>query len=682
MMAQQDPLIGTMLGKYLLVGRLGQGGMGTVYQGEDSHLQRAVAVKVLSTNSTLDGSAIQRFVLEARAAARLNHPNVVAVYDIGRQDNVSYIVMELVQGASAQDLLQERGALPWPEATRIIAEVCRGLAAAHAAGLIHRDIKPANILLGRGGSVKLTDFGLAKAPQLVPAHTTHKGTVLGTPHYMSPEQCSGDMIDARTDVYALGAAYYALLTGSPPYDSVDSVQAMFAHCTAPIPDPRSIVPALPAACAAIAMRAMAKERANRFRSTQEMLTALTAVHEQPLANLPHVPVPVPEPALIPVQTSILEQTPVQPAQALVTRPQRKRLLHPAAVMALTAVVLAIVYFAFLRRSPPGGEPHHPPGEQSTSNNPPPFPSGRPVTLTARQLWGKHKGEATALTFGGRRLATVGTDKIARVWDLDNPKAPPRHFEHRHELNCVALSRDGKWLATGNLNAMTVSLWDVDAGKALGDIADANGPWSLAFHPADNRLAIGAGNCVQVIDLDSSGKEIKRERLEGGIWVVTGVAFTPDGSHVGAITYEPGAYFLDSAKLKKIAFTPSPTYLLAGPRFSADGKKMTFVKKFEGRQDLYLWEPQTDQQPQFVTSETGGGVICSTAFAPGGRQLAFAGTFGGPVKLRDLVSGQSSSFSTDVNGNVLALAFSPDGRLLAATCSDGSVLGWDVVSVER
>jgi serine/threonine protein kinase/WD40 repeat protein len=682
MTVEQDPLIGTMLGKYLLVGRLGQGGMGVVYQGEDSHLQRAVAVKVLSTSSTLDGSAIQRFVLEARAAARLNHPNVVAVYDIGRQDNVSYIVMELVQGSSAQDLLQERGALPWPEATRIITEVCQGLVAAHAAGLIHRDIKPGNILLGRGGSVKLTDFGLAKAPQLVPAHTTHKGTVLGTPHYMSPEQCAGDVIDARTDVYALGAAYYALLTGRPPYDSLDCIQAMFAHCTAPVPDPRSIVPELPEACAAIVMRAMAKERANRFRSTQEMLTALTAVRAQLAANLPPVLVPVPEPALIAEQTAVIRYTPAQPAQAPVLPPRPRRFAAAAAVAAMTAIVLTVVYFAFLRHPAPATDPHRTPINPAKSNNPPPFPAGRPVTLTQRQLWGKHTGEATGLAFGGRRFATIGTDKIVRVWDLDNPKAPPQRFEHRHELNCVALSHDGKWLATGNLNATIVSLWDVDTGKPLGDVADAHGPWSLVFHPSDNRLAIGGGDSVQVIDLDSNGKEIKRQRLEGGIWVVTGVAFTPDGKYLGAITYEPGAYFLDAATLKKIAFIPSQTYLLAGPSFSADGKQMSFVKKFESRQELYLWEPQTDKQPQFVTREIGGGVICATTFAPGGRQLAFAGTFGGPVKLHDMVSGQSSSFSTDVNGNVLAMAFSPDGRLLGATCSDGSVLGWEVVPVER
>src|SRR5262249_32886075 len=148
-----------------------------------------------------------------------------------------FIVMELVHGSSAQTLINEGGALPWLRSTHIIAEVCRGLVAAHAAGLIHRDIKPGNILLGKDGSVKLTDFGLAKAPQLVPGFSTEHGSVVGTPHFMSPEQCSGDPIDARTDIYALGATWYAMLTGQPPYDNSVIVNIMYAHCTAPVPDP-------------------------------------------------------------------------------------------------------------------------------------------------------------------------------------------------------------------------------------------------------------------------------------------------------------------------------------------------------------------------------------------------------------------------------------------------------------
>jgi WD40 repeat protein len=136
--------------------------------------------------------------------------------------------------------------------------------------------------------------------------------------------------------------------------------------------------------------------------------------------------------------------------------------------------------------------------------------------------------------------------------------------------------------------------------------------------------------------------------------------------------------LDGATLEQIAFLPSPLELFGGLSFSADGKLMAFANKSAGAQELFLWEPQSGQSPRFVTRETGGAVISAVAFAPGGRQIAHAGTWGGPVKLHDLVSEQSQSHATGEHGNVTALAFSPEGRLLAATCSDGSVLAWDVV----
>jgi serine/threonine protein kinase len=688
-MAEQDPLIGTRLGKYRLVGRLGQGGMGVVYQGKDLDLQRAVAIKVLSASLMDDDSPARRFLLEARAAARINHPNVVAVYDIGQQGNISYIVMELVEGGSAQDLLLQHGALPWPQATRIIADVCRGLAAAHAAGMIHRDIKPANVLLGRGGSVKLTDFGLAKAPQLVPAHATHQGTVLGTPHYMSPEQCGGDHIDARTDLYALGGAYFALLTGRPPFEGQDSVKIMYAHCTAPVPDPRSIVPALPEACAALVLKAMAKNRADRFRSAQEMLTALTAVQETLPADLP--PALVPLPALL-----ALPSGPTETDQPLVLtskpdfRPQRRRLVlvGPAlAVVAIGLIVLGIAFFLPSVLKPPGQQPGAPSSGPTEQQLPALSPEGRCITLLPRPPWGKHEGEARYLAFGGRCLATVGSDKIAQVWRLDRPEAPAKIFKHSHELTCVALSPDGKWLATGYLEAPFVHLWDVDTEKEIASIdCQLNRPygaWRLAFHPSGRRLAIGTGGDVQLVDLDAVGQEVQRRKLPERLWVVIGLGFTPDGRSLGVTSYRPGAYSLDGETLEKRAYVANPekVELGGGLSFSADGKRMAYARKLDNSHELFIWEPETDQPPQLVTRETNGAMINGLAFAPGSRQIAHGGTFHGPVKLHDLATGQSVSYATGEHGHVTSLAFSPDVPLLAATCSDGSILAWDVMAVE-
>jgi WD40 repeat protein len=682
-MTGQDTRIGTRLGKYHLVRRLGEGGMGVVYAAEDTVLTRRVALKILSGDAQQAPGAEKRFFLEARAAARLNHPNVVAVYDFGRQGHVWFIAMELVDGPSAQTVLQQGGPFPWPRATRIVADVCRGLAAAHAAGLIHRDIKPANILLGGDGCVKLTDFGLAKAPQLVPAHATHHGTILGTPHYMSPEQCTSETIDPRADLYSLGGTYHALLTGRPPYDGADTVKVMFAHCSAPVPDPRALVPDVPAACAAIVMKALAKQRADRFRSSEDMLAALTAV----LATLPPDPAPpvlaVSAPTPATAEDTATDRPILQTPQPLTAPPRRRRVVLVLAGLAVIGVLALglVAAISSLFPSRPGETQPQPPAPERAR-----IPVGQRITLKPCITLGTHQGEARGLAFGGRRFVSVGADKVARVWDLDRLKAPPRIFQHAEELNCAALSPDGKWLATGNQNSTVVHLWDTDAPeKERGTIRDASGPWSLAFHPSGRRLAIGSGDRLQVIRLDADAREIGRQALQtraGELWVATGVAFTPDGRYLGAVTFKPGAYFLNGSTLEKVdsfAITPREV-LVAGLTFSADGKRMVFARKHEqrGLHELYVWEPGTGRPPRVVTSEQGGAVISGVAFAPGGRQVAHGGTHGGPVKLYDLETGESLAYPTGDNGNVTGLAFSPDGRLLAATCSKGSVLAWEVV----
>jgi serine/threonine protein kinase len=263
---------GGRIGKYLLTGRLGRGGMGVVYEAHDTLLERRVALKLVSA---AEPEAWRRCLREARAAARLNHPNVVALYEAEQRDGLCYLVMELVPGGSAQDVLQTRGALPWPEATRVIADACRGLAAAHAAGLIHRDVKPANLLRAPDGTAKLTDFGLARAAEQAGLPVTSSWRAGGTPQYMSPEQSRGEPLDPRTDLYSLGATYYALLVGRPPYPGSAPLPLLYAHCTKPVPDPRADRPEVPEGCAAVVRRAMAKYPAQRYRTAGDMLAALT-----------------------------------------------------------------------------------------------------------------------------------------------------------------------------------------------------------------------------------------------------------------------------------------------------------------------------------------------------------------------------------------------------------------------
>jgi urea transport system substrate-binding protein len=270
--------IGKSIGKYQIVDVLGKGAMGVVFKGYDPVIDREVAIKMLADDLAEDNLALGRFFAEARSAGKLIHPNVMAIYDVFQDGRNSYLVLELVTGGSLEDRLDKLRVLPILEATQVMIDACKGVGAAHAAGLTHRDIKPANFMRTADGVIKVADFGLAKGTGEGARHFTQTGMVVGTPYFMSPEQCESKPVDHRSDIYSLGATYYCLLTGKCPYQTSEGIpQLMFAHCHGPIPDPRAIDASLPEACTRIIARAMAKAPADRYQSTAEMIEDLQAV---------------------------------------------------------------------------------------------------------------------------------------------------------------------------------------------------------------------------------------------------------------------------------------------------------------------------------------------------------------------------------------------------------------------
>ncbi|WP_339733374.1 ABC transporter substrate-binding protein [uncultured Gimesia sp.] len=270
--------IGRKLGKYQITGLLGQGGMGVVYQAHDSAIERDVAIKLLPAELASDKKMLDRFLAEAKAAGRLTHPHVVSIHEISQDGDVYFIVMELMTGGSADDHLESIGPYSPLEATRIIADACEGLMVAHISGLVHRDIKPGNLLQSKHGTIKVADFGLAKRVIQQSQQLTQDGQLIGTPYFMSPEQCESKPVDNRSDLYSLGATYYTLLTGDHPYEGAGSiVQIMYAHCHAEVLDPREVDSQIPDKCAAIIQKAMAKKPEDRYQSAEEMLTDLKAV---------------------------------------------------------------------------------------------------------------------------------------------------------------------------------------------------------------------------------------------------------------------------------------------------------------------------------------------------------------------------------------------------------------------
>ncbi len=284
---------GEKIGPYVLRRKLGEGAIGMVWLAVDPNLRRDVAIKLLQTDYARNERMVGRFLREAQSAARLNHPNTVAIYQAGESAGAVFIVMELIEGGNLQDYLDAHGRMPWPEATRVIHGAASGLRAAHEVGLIHRDIKPSNLMRTSRGVIKVVDFGLAR-PFDQRSDITLQGSVVGTPAYMSPEQCRGQDLDARSDVYSLLCTYYHLLTGETPFGAADIGDVLYRHKNSPFPDACRLVPGLPDAIGRILERGTRKAPAERFQSAAELIGALDAV----LRSTPAAPIIDPEAATV------------------------------------------------------------------------------------------------------------------------------------------------------------------------------------------------------------------------------------------------------------------------------------------------------------------------------------------------------------------------------------------------
>jgi serine/threonine-protein kinase len=271
-------MIGTVLsGRYRLEAKLGSGGMSTVYLARDTTLDRPVAVKVMHREMSEQADQLERFRQEARAVAKLSHPNVVAVIDAGEDKGHPYIVFEYVEGETLKQRINRVGALDAQEALAYAIEVARGLTVAHARRMVHRDIKPQNVLIDSEGRAKLTDFGISR--QLESDGLTATGRVLGTTDYVSPEQAMGHGVDQRSDVYSLGVLLYEMLTGQVPYQADSQVGVAMKHVNEEMPDVQQRRPELSAAAALVVERATAKDPGQRYQDVGEMIDDLSTALE-------------------------------------------------------------------------------------------------------------------------------------------------------------------------------------------------------------------------------------------------------------------------------------------------------------------------------------------------------------------------------------------------------------------
>ena len=279
-----------VINRYEIIAKIGSGGMADVYKAKDHVLNRLVAIKVLKQEYSTDATFVKKFRVEAQSAAGLSHPNIVSVYDVGEDDGVYFIVMELVQGITLKNYIDMKGKLDIREALNISVQIASGLSAAHENRIIHRDIKPQNIIMSRDGKVKVTDFGIAKVADSTTVTTTAAGTV----HYISPEQARGGYSDERSDIYSLGITMYEMVTGRVPFEGETNVAVALMHIQSEMVPPRKLEPSIPVSFEKIILKCTQKKPERRYASAKELIADLRKVLTHPDGEYVVIPGAVPE----------------------------------------------------------------------------------------------------------------------------------------------------------------------------------------------------------------------------------------------------------------------------------------------------------------------------------------------------------------------------------------------------
>ncbi|MGH9379586.1 MAG: protein kinase domain-containing protein [Thermoanaerobaculia bacterium] len=525
---------GARLGPYEIVAPLGAGGTGEVYRARDARLGREVAIKLLASELLRDQEHARRFEQEARAVAALEHANVLAIHDIGNAPEGAYLVTELLDGMTLDELLQ-RGPISTHKAVRIIAAAARGLAAAHEKSLVHRDLKPSNIFLTRDGRVKLLDFGLARLTRADghPAEETEltgPGHVQGTPNYMSPEQALGRPVDPRSDIFALGAILYELLSGRRAFSGSSAVEAMTAIVYEDPPGLDELTSRLPVALTDVLLHCLEKDPMARFQSAGDLAFHLESVLSTPL-------------------------TPLERLDRPESRPPRSRTAWPWLVAVCVVAVSASVLFAAMQRNPPFQPPElHTLTYSGTDSNPSAAPDGQRIAFRSRRdgisrIWLKElaHGHETALTEGpdsAVRFSPDGT-QILFVREEEGSKAlyrvgaaggdPRRLLADVYEADWSPDGRRIVFLRRVRGPEGPAALLGVTAADGFGEEKLIELPTPFYTFPRwspDGRwIALGRGGAgipgqVLVVSSDGTASRVIDTGTEGR---VQGVAWAGDGS---------------------------------------------------------------------------------------------------------------------------------------------------------
>ncbi len=670
---------GSVLAGYRLVTQVGSGGMAVVFRARDERLNRLVALKILTPALALDSDFRARFIAESRAAAAVDDPYIIPIYEAGEADGVLFIAMRFVPGGDLRRMLEQDGALPPERVAGFISPVASALDAAHRVGLVHRDVKPANILVdareGRPDHVYLSDFGVSKA--MASAGLTSPGYFVGTPDYSAPEQIEGRPVDGRTDQYALACVAFQLLSGALPYQEDDATAVLQAHLSAPPPSVTSRRPDLPGGVDQVLARAMAKDPGQRYASCLEFADALREAlgsapyQRQEPATVPGIAQDAASPSktLTPADGGTVGQR-GRPGPSITGWIGRHRI--PALALACAIVAAAVIPFAL---QSPANSPKQvrssPPARSATSAGPS-FLS--PVAIQLPQPYAGRVVGSLAFSPSGR-LAIAQGDVC--LWDIATKACTTGYTTSPvfKSSGLVAFSPDGGILAVADISA---KLWNVAAKKQTATFTDPNteGVASIAFSPNGRTLALGDGNGNSYLWDIATGKltaTFPDPGVKGSVRPVR-VAFSPDANilAVGDLNGHTRLWDIATGRLTA-TFTDPGTEGVNAIAFSPNGKILA-----TGDQNgfTYLWDTATGKVTATL-ADAGSRGVNAIAFSPNGKIVA-TGDQNGSSYLWDIPSGKLAA-TLDAPGSLAinTVAFSHDSKVLATGDENGDLNLWNI-----
>ena len=659
-----------LLGPYVLLERLGEGGMGIVFKARHSLMNRLVALKVIRKERLARPEAIARFHREIRAAAHLAHPNIVAALHADDINGTHFLVLEYVEGIDLAALVRQQGPLPVRQACEYVRQAALGLQHAHERGLVHRDIKPSNLLLASGepppesatgGSrsplsriVKILDLGLARLTEdaCPTADLTGAGSVMGTPDYMAPEQAAdAHQADIRADLYSLGCTFYFLLTGQPPFPNGSLTQKLLWHQHS---DPQPVERLrldVPVGVSALLHRLLAKRPEDRYQAPAEVAAALA-----PFAGRPAEPPTTSECA--PASGAIRHEA--APAPTLQTLPLPGPAPGGARRVWLAGIVLAAVLGvgAILSLWPAGDsrreEPDSPPDKKKNSPEPEAnAPAGEPKRPGQIRVFEGHQQWVLAVGFSadGRQLFSASSDGTVRVWDILTGKEVHKFESRERPVTGQAFSPDGQ-LALSRQGDRTVILWNLRTGQDRHVFRrDTSAVAAAAFSPDNSRLLLSDGESCREYDT-RSGQELAV--FQGHPDSVQSVALSPDGGRAlaGGLDF---LFLWDVVAQKENRLRPKGLkHAILGLAFSPDG-----FQALSGGSDgkVRLWDAKTGQE--LKSFEGHSDWVRSVAFSPDGRR-ALSGSQDATVRLWDVKTGAEVRCFREHTAPVHSVAVSPDG----------------------